>query len=190
MLAAAAGREQIGIAISDDDGNFDDEAEIPDDTKVGSYRILVEGPNPRGGTNTVTIPIKVAAEVDNGANSSPAGNPATNATGTVTQASPVAGTAKNPTLPQTGSGAVQKLFGIGLLAMILGASLMLARRVAAPPVAVAASAPARLVFEIPQELRGEMQRLLARRTDRYDPDRDADLGLQERDVLPRVLRQL
>jgi LPXTG-motif cell wall-anchored protein len=182
MVAAAATREQIGIAISDEDGNFDDEAEIPDETKVGSYRIVVEGPNPRGGTNTVNIPINVAAQVDNDGSSSPAGNVSTNATGTVTQASPVASAAGGATLPQTGSQRLQKIFGLGLLALILGASLMLAKRVAEREPALATHAPltepknvVRLVFEIPQELRGEMQRLLARRADRYDPDRDTDL---------------
>ncbi len=181
--AAAASREQIGIAISDDDGNFADEAEIPDDTKVGTYRILVEGPNARGGTNTVTIPINVAAQVDNGASSSPAGDTPTNATGTATQASPVAAVASpGAALPQTGSNSLQRLFGLGLLALMLGAALLLAKRLSTRhPVLVTDASTGgrhprmRLVFEIPQELRGEMQRLLARRTDRYDPDRHTDL---------------
>jgi hypothetical protein len=185
MAAAAAKREQIGIAISDEDGNLDDEAEIPDDTKVGTYRIVVEGPNPRGGTNTVNIPIKVAAQVDNGANSSPAGNAPNNATGTVTQASPVASTTGgSPTLPQTGSQSLQRIFGLGLLALLLGATMLFAKRIAGREPVLATAAPhapsterrvLKLVMDVPDELRGEMQRLLARRSDRYDPDRHTDL---------------
>lgn len=181
LSAAAAKREQIGIAISDEDGNVDDEAEIPDDTSPGTYRILVEGPNPRGGLNTVTIPIKVAAQVDNDGSSDDAGDTPTNATGTVTQASPVPQSGGGAALPQTGSNSLQKTFGLGVLALVLGAALMLARRVAAnePAIATAApmrrSPPVRLVFDLPEELRSEVQRLFARRTDRHDPDRYTDL---------------
>lgn len=187
MGAAATNRELLGVAISDDDGNVEDDVEIPEDTKAGTYRIVVEGPNPRRGMNTVNIPITVAAQVDNGNDSGDAGNPPTNATGTATQASPTSGTTGgNPTLPRTGSDALQRIFGLGVLTLVLGVALLFARRTAAraPSFAGASSTSApsapvgqatRRVLEVPLELRGEMQRLLARRTDRDDPDRDADL---------------
>jgi LPXTG-motif cell wall-anchored protein len=198
LFAAAADRVRLGIAISDEDGNFSDDVEIPEGTKAGSYNILVEGPNPRRGTNTVRIPIAVAAQVDD----DNAGDPATNvnATGTATQASPVAGGGggggnnNGSQLPTTGSDSLQTFFGLGVLALVLGASMVFAKRITGSRPALAATwplptavpmadapspwvkrKPARLVFEIPDELRREMQRLLARRADRYDPDRHTDL---------------
>ncbi len=188
MAAAAITRVPLGVAISDDDGNFEDDVEIPEDTRSGSYRIVVEGPNPRRGTNTVTIPIKVAAETDDSGSSGAPGS----ATDTATQASPSATTGGGaggvPTLPQTGSQSLQSIFALGVLALVLGGSLLGARRIAGrqPAVAMATTAtgpvitalvpkPVRASFEAPDELRGEMQRLLARRADRYDPDRYTDL---------------
>jgi LPXTG-motif cell wall-anchored protein len=185
--AAADTVTSLGVAISDTKGNFDDDVEIPDDTKPGSYKIVVTGPNKRGGTHRVNIPITVAADMSGStSSSSPA---ASNATGTATQASPVSSTVTGSgTLPATGSGNMQTIFGLGLVGVLLGSSLLLAKRVAqrrVPVVAggrVASQVP--LVFEIPPGgsgtlpdggLRGEMQRLLARRTDRYDPDRHTDL---------------
>jgi LPXTG-motif cell wall-anchored protein len=189
MAAAAITRVPLGVAISDDDGNVEDDVEIPEDTRSGSYRIVVEGPNPRRGTNTVTIPIKVAAETDDSGSSGAPGS----ATDTATQASPSATTGGGaggvPTLPQTGSQSLQSIFALGVLALVLGGSLLGARRIAGrqpagamatatatgPVITAMVPRPVRTASEAPNQLRGEMQRLLARGTDRDDPDRDADL---------------
>lgn len=184
--AAGAGATQIGIAMSDDEGNLDDDVNIPDETNPGDYTIRAVGRNATGGTHIVTIPIKVAAGVEEGSSADDVtAGQVTNATGTATQAptaAPVNTTATTgTTLPKTGSSQLTLLAGLGTIGVVLGGSMVFARRrIGTAGIAGAAPMPLRrsgspaAVFDF-SGLRGEMQRLLALRAHRYDPDRDADL---------------
>ncbi len=130
--AAAAKGERLGTTISDAEGNFEEDVEIPDDTKNGKYTIEVVGANRKRGTHTVTIPITVAAEVDN---ESPSGQVGNNATTTATQASPPAagGAVTGAILPKTGSSALLSITGVGFLSLLTGAMLLWARWIARKP---------------------------------------------------------
>ena len=186
--AAAGTGTSIGVATSDDEGNLDDEVDIPEETKPADYTIVVRGRNDTGGTHTVSIPIEVAAEVDNGASGDDATNgQVTNAPGTATQAPttpvPVAqtGTQGGTNLPATGSPHLTLFAQLGTMGLLLGGSLLFARRRLHAAVAVDRGAMPPFyegstvsAFDF-GELRGEMQRLLALRPDRDDPYRYTDL---------------